>query len=58
MLEMARPKVIPDQGRSELWDLNNFMASSGGLPHSSVPFGSVGALMVAVAKKYLSINPS
>ena len=58
MLEIARPKVIPDQGRSELCDLSSFMASSGGFPQSSVPLGVIGALMLAVALKYFSIKLS
>ena len=61
MEEMARPKVIPDQGRSlrpGCASRNKCIASLGTAPHSSVPLAVVVALSLAVARKYLSIKPS
>ena len=61
MLEMASPKIIPDQGRSDspgTEDLSRCIASPGTAPHSSVPLGSLLARIWASARKYLSTRPS
>ena len=61
MLEMASPKIIPDQGRSDspgTEDLSRCIASPGTAPHISVPLGSLLARIWASARKYLSTRPS
>ena len=62
ILEIARPKIIPDQGRSESPGTalrRRCIAYLGTSPHiSDVSFGLVLARIVAVALKYFSTKPS